>query len=172
VSSAEVPVGVGSLLSWIAGEVDAKHAVEIGAHGGVTGRWLLRGMDERGVLTSVAADEYDLREARGSFQAAGLTERVRAFTGDVDELLGRLSDASYDLVVMGSVGADQRVVRSHALRMLRPGGALIAIGVARPGTKDEARARRGFVRDLLDDDRLQVAVLPLHQGVVLARVLG
>lgn len=165
----DVPLPVAGLLAWTAASIGAKHAVEIGAHGGATGLCLLQGLDERGVVTSIAQDADDHRAASAAFAAAGVTDRVRSMTGDPDELLGRLSDGTYDIVLLGEVGVDQRTLRSHALRLLRPGGALIALGIARMAERDEDRARRNFVRDLADDDRLTVVVLPLHHGVVLAR---
>lgn len=168
-ASESVPLPIAGLLAWTAASIGAKHAVEIGAHAGATGLCLLQGLDPRGVVTSITRDTADHQAATDAFASAGVTDRVRSMAGDPSELLGRLSDATYDLVLIGDIGTDQRELRSHALRLLRPGGALIALGIARAGEREELRARRSFVRELADDERLTVVVLPLHHGVVLAR---
>lgn len=167
--SDEVPLPVAGLLAWSAASIGAKHAVEIGAHGGLTGLCLLQGLDPRGIVTSITRDPGDHEAATNAFSTAGVGDRVRSMAGDPTELLGRLSDGTYDLVLIGDIGTDQRELRDHALRLLRPGGALIALGIARAGDRDEIKARRSFVRELADDERLTVVVLPLHHGVVLAR---
>lgn len=164
-----VPLPIAGLLAWTAASIGAKHVVEVGAHGGATGLCLLQGLDPRGVVTSITRDTGDHEAATNAFNSAGVSDRVRSMAGDPTELLGRLSDGTYDLVLLGDIGTDQRELRSHALRLLRPGGALLALGIARAGERDELRARRSFVRELADDDRLTVVVLPLHHGVVLAR---
>ncbi len=162
---------VGAFLAWTSATAQARAVIEIGAAGGLTGLWLLRGMAPRGVLTSIDSDPQAQKLAARAYEEAGMTGRIRAILGDPLGVLPRLSDGSYDLLVLQSVGVDHARYLEHALRLLRPGGALVTrqIGEGSPG---EMRARREFVKLLSEDERLAAAVLPLDSGVAVAAVLA
>lgn len=166
----EVPVPsppVGALLCWLAGILGARSVVEVGSAAGVTGLWLLKGMDPRGTLTSIESDPNVQSAATDSFAEAGVAGRVRAILGDPIEVLDRLSDRSYELVVAQAVGADHRGLLGHAVRLLRPGGMLVVRDLA-VGAPPEVRVRREFTRDLIEHERFTTVVLPLDGGVALA----
>lgn len=162
---------VGALLAWTSATVRARGVVEVGATGGVTGLWLLRGMTPRGVLTTIDPDPQAQKLAARAYEEAGVTSRIRAILGDPLEVLPRLSDGGYDLLVLQSVGPDHPRYLEHALRLLRPGGVLLARQIAE-GNPSELRARREFVQQLSEDERFAVAVLPLDTGVAVATVLA
>lgn len=161
---------VGHLLAWTAATVGARHLVEVAGTVPGTALWLLRGAGAKAVLTRVAANEADEDAARRAFDAAGVGGQVRAMRGDADELLARLADGGYDLVLLAQPNAAERPIRTHALRLLRPGGVLVALDVATDTGDLDRRERRALVRDLIEDDRLSVAVLPVSGGVVVARL--
>ncbi len=162
---------VGALLAWTSVTLRARGVVEVGATGGVTGLWLLRGMIPRGVLTTIDQDPQAQKLAARAYEDAGVTSRIRAILGHPLEVLPRLSDGSYDLLVLQSVGADHARYLEHALRLLRPGGVLVARQIAE-GSRSELRARREFVQLLAEDEGLSVAVLPLDTGVAMATVVS
>jgi predicted O-methyltransferase YrrM len=156
----------GALLAWVAVQVAASSAVEVGSAGGVSGLWLLRGLAERGALTSIEPDPHAHGLASAAYAAAGVSSRVRSILGDPGAVLPRLSDGSYDLAVFQSAGGSSPVDLQHARRLLRPGGVLVARGVARRGDRAETRAR--FLQQLLEDEAFVTAVLPMDEGVALA----
>lgn len=158
---------VGALLAWIASSVAARHVVEVGSAIGVTGLWLLRGMHPKGVLTSIEPDPHAQGLAGQAFDDAGVGDRVRSILGDPLEVLDRLSDHTYDLLVFQRVDQEHHKLLSHAVRLLRPGGVLVARSIA-VGSGPEVRARRAFVQALADDDRLTAVVLPLDAGIAVA----
>jgi predicted O-methyltransferase YrrM len=157
---------VGALLWWLATTMSARSAVEVGAAGGVTGLWLLEGMATKGVLTSIERDPHVHSLAAEAFDALAAGPRVRAILGDPDEVLPRLADASYDLLLLQ--GSAFRVIDplEHAHRLLRVHGILVARGVLAKGDHAEARAR--FLPAITDHPGFASVVLPLDDGVVLA----
>lgn len=157
---------VGALLSWAAATAGARHVVEIGSAAGVSALWLLRGMTDRGVLTSVEHDGHRHGLATTAYEEAGATERVRAILGDATQVLPRLSDDGYDLVLIQGRAAEYPAYLEHARRLLRPGGMLVARGVLRRG--EDAEALADFVGALADDERLASTILPIDGGVALA----
>lgn len=164
---------VGSLLAWLARWVGARTAVEVGSAAGVTGLWLLKGLPERGVLTSVEPDAHRHGLAAQAFTEAGVSGRVRAIEGDPGTVLPRLADGGYDLVLLQQ--GDDPTHLEHGLRLVRAGGLVVVRGAA---PRERARSVvAGLVGDagtdpleaLADDDRLDVTLLPLDGGLLLAR---
>jgi predicted O-methyltransferase YrrM len=158
---------VGALLRWAVVTCGARAAVEVGAAGGVSGLWLLRGLPDGGVLTSIEPDPHAHGLAGEAFEQVEAAARVRSILGDPPTVLERLSDGAYDLIVLQSPASSYPEALAHARRLLRPGGMLLARGVLRPGEHDaEALAR--FVQELADDEAFDGVVLPVEDGLALA----
>lgn len=124
-AGAAVPVAAmtGAALRFLAAAIDARAVVEIGTGYGTSSLWLLRGMRQGSVLTSVDVEPEHHRLARQVFGAAGYSaSRYRLITGRALDVLPRLADGAYDLVFCD---ADKRELVDYltaALRLLRPGG--------------------------------------------------
>lgn len=171
-----VTPGVGSLLTVLAASSGAKAIVEIGTGTGVSGLWLLRGMADGGVLTSIDVSSENQRAAREAFDNSGIkTGKARLITGSATDVLPRLSDHSYDMVF---IDADIEEVSSYimqARRLLRHSGlivvhsALLSDRVADPAKRDATTTcMREAIHDTRDDDALLSALVPLGDGLLLA----
>ena len=157
---------VGALLRWAARTTGASSAVEIGSAGGVTGLWLIQGLAEKGVLTSLDPDPHAHGLSTDAFGRSGAGGRIRAILGDPDEVLPRLSDGAYGLAVLQGPAFAAIDPLEHARRLLHPGGVLLALGLLATGEHAEARAR--FLQAIVDDPAFDVIVLPIDDGVALA----
>ena len=94
-----VSPAAGALLSVLARLSGGKAVVEVGTGAGVSGLWLLSGMREDGVLTTIDIEPEHQRLAKQAFSEAGIGPgRTRLIGGRAQEVLTRLADASYDLV--------------------------------------------------------------------------
>lgn len=163
----EVPTPeVGALLRWAATTCRAGSAVEIGAGGGISGLWIVPALGARGVLTSIESDPHAHALATTAYAEAGVEGRIRAILSDPNDVLPRLSDGAYGLVLLQGVPSGFVGALAHARRLLRPGGMLIARGVLRHGHHAEDLAR--FLDALASDELLTCSVLPLDGGLVLA----
>ncbi len=150
--------GTCGLLRWAAATVAARHAVEIGSSAGLTGLSIIDGMEDRGILTSIEADAHVHGLATSAYERGGVSERVRSILGDPGEMLDRLSDGAYELVVLA---VPRPGFLDHVLRLLKPGGMLIILHADRaPGFSDAV--------DEFED--LITAHLPFDGGLVLATV--
>jgi predicted O-methyltransferase YrrM len=149
-----VDTTTGSLLRLLAAVSGAKAVVELGTGAGVSTLWLLRGMREDGILTTVDPETEHQRLARQSLAEAGYgTGRVRLIAGRALEVLPRLSDGAYDLVFCDALPQENADYLDAALRLLRPGGLVVfarALNDGRvvdPSARDAdggaARARQG-----------------------------
>ena len=172
-----VPIspGVGSALRFLASAVKARAVVEVGTGTGLSGLWLLRGMRPDGVLTTIDVDPEHQRIARAAFVASGHgPSRLRLINGMGLEVLPRLTDGGYDLVLVDTSAADHPRYLDEALRLLRPGGVLalhgvLGAGVLDPDAADEATlALREVTRLVREDERLAPTLLPLGEGLLTA----
>jgi predicted O-methyltransferase YrrM len=111
------------VLRFLASAIGARAVVEIGTGFGASGIWLLRGMRQGAVLTSVDTEPEHHRLARTVFAAAGFpSARYRLITGRALEVLPRLADSAYDLVFCDADKREYPEYLAAALRLLRPGG--------------------------------------------------
>lgn len=159
--------------------MDARAVVEIGTGTGVSGLWLLRGMAADGVLTSVDLEAEHQRLARETFAEAGIaSQRYRLIAGAALDVLPRLTDGHYDLVLCDAAKGEYTEYVQEALRLLRPGG-LVAIDnalwhdrVADPSQRDqETVAIRELGRTVRDDETLLPVLLPVGDGLLVAQKL-
>lgn len=176
-AAAPLSPGGGAALALLAATVSARAVVEIGTGTGVSGLYLLRGMAADGTLTSIDVDPELQRAARASFTAAGVgPSRLRLINGMALDVLPRLSDGAYDLVLADAVPAEYPGYLSEAVRLLRPGGVLVLEGVADGGRIDGDRAQDGpgtaalreVIDQVRDDERLLSALLPVADGMLCA----
>ncbi len=113
----------GAALRFLASAIGARAVVEIGTGFGTSGLWLLRGMRQGSVLTSVDTEPEHHRLARAVFAEAGFgSARYRLITGRALEVLPRLADGAYDLVFCDADKREYPEYLAAALRLLRPGG--------------------------------------------------
>jgi predicted O-methyltransferase YrrM len=175
-----VPVqpGCGATIRFLASVLDAKAVVEVGTGTGVSGVWLLRGMHPDGVLTTVDVEAEHTRLARETFSQAGIPpQRTRLITGRALEVLPRLSDNAYDLVLADAAKEEYASYLEEAIRLLRPGGvvafdnALWDNQVADPAQRDPVTvAIRELARTVREDERLVPVLLPVGDGLLCARL--
>ena len=165
--------GGGAALALLAATVSARAVVEIGTGAGVSGLYLLRGMASDGTLSSIDVDPELQRAARATFVEAGFgASRLRLINGMALDVLPRLTDAGYDLVLVDAVPVEYPAYLDEAVRLLRPGGMLVLVGVADGGrgTADGpvGEALREVVTRVREDERLLSALLPLAEGMLCA----
>jgi predicted O-methyltransferase YrrM len=164
----------------LASLLDAQAVVEIGTGTGVSGVWLLRGMRGQGVLTSVDSEAEHTRLARQTFAQAGFpAPRARLITGRALEVLPRLADEAYDLVLCDGDKQEYAAHLEQALRLLRPGGVVVFDNalwndrVADPSQRDPVTvAIREVVKAVRDDERLLPVLLPVGDGLLVAQRVG
>ena len=168
--------GGATALTLVAALLDARSVVEVGTGAGVSGLALLRGMRPDGVLTSVDVEAENQRVARATFAAAGISpSRTRLITGRALEVLPRLTDGHYDIVFLDGAKSEYLAYLEQAVRLLRPGGAVIFDNalwhdkVADPAQRDpQTIVLRELVTAVRDDERFTPSLLPVGDGLLVA----
>jgi predicted O-methyltransferase YrrM len=174
-----VGAGTGAALRFLASVLEARAVVEVGTGTGVSGMWLLRGMRDDGVLTTVDIEAEHQRLAREGFTEAGVPpQRARTIAGAALDVLPRLTDGHYDLVFIDGDKLEYAACLREALRLLRPGGVVAFDNtlwhgkVADPAQRDEETlAVRELLRQVAEHDELVPALLPVGDGLLVARLV-
>ena len=128
------------------------------------------------MLTTIDLEADHQRAAKEAFTAAGIPhQRTRVITGRALDVLPRMTDGAYDLVLIDADKAEYPAYTEHALRLLRSGGVLVLDNmlwgdkVADPAARDEKTVTlRDLGKSLRDRDDLQVALLPVGDGLLVA----
>lgn len=177
-----VPVGPGggAALSFLASVLQARSVAEIGTGTGVSGLWLLRGMQPDGVLTSVDLEAEHQRLARETFTEAGYApQRFRLIAGSGLDVMARLTDAGYDLVFLDGDKVEYAEYLDQALRLVRPGGVIVFDNalwhdrVADPAQRDpETIAIREVLQRVANDEHLRSVLMPVGDGLLAAQLLA
>ncbi len=167
----------GRFLQVVAAAVGARRALEIGTLAGYSGIWIARGLGEDGQLVTLESDPRNAEVARENFRAAGLAERVEVRLGPALETLPELlADAPFGLVFIDADKESYPAYLDWALRLTRPGAAILAHNVyahgdiVRSNGGERVAARREFNRRLAEDPRLASILVPLRDGLSLSIV--
>ncbi len=176
VGAGAVTPAVGALLSLLARLSGGRAVVEVGTGAGVSGLWLLSGMREDGVLTTIDIEPEHQRLAKQAFTEAGVGPgRTRLIGGRAQEVLTRLADETYDLVFVDASPVDQAQFVAEGVRLLRPGGVIVLHHAALDGRAGDPEAHdaevsavREAARQIAEDDRLNPVLVPLGDGVLIA----
>jgi predicted O-methyltransferase YrrM len=172
-----VSADTGAFLRLAARWVDAQAAVEIGSGAGYSGIWLARGLASKGTLTTIEADPDHQRLAKASYEEAQVSGRIRAILGQALDVLPRLSDGGYDLAFIDARKDEYPAYLDHALRLVRPGGVILADNVLWSGRVADTRASdpsteglRLYARRIAEDKRLESVILTIGDGLATSLV--
>jgi len=176
----------GKLLQLLARMVGAKRILEIGTLGGVSTIWLARALAPRGRVVTLEADREHFEVARANFARAGLAKRIDQRLGRALETLPRLEaegGAAFDFVFIDADKENTVPYFEWALRLSRPGAAIVVDNVVRDGRILDAKSRdvqirgmRRFHERLAREKRVSATTLQTvgskgYDGFTLALVL-
>jgi predicted O-methyltransferase YrrM len=169
----------GRLLQVLVHAVGARRVLEVGTLGGYSAIWMARALPPGGSLLTLEIEPSHAEFARRHLARAGLADRVEVRVGRALDLLPALDGERFDAVFLDADKEPLPTYFDWALRLLRPGGLLIADNALWGGrvlderVDDEAtRAVREFNRRLATDPRVTGIVVPTHDGVGIGIVVG
>lgn len=166
--------GFMTLLTRLAG---VRRAVEIGTFTGLSALAIARGLADGGTLTcfDISADFTAI--ARRYWQRAQVGDRVELRLGDAREQLRTLPvEPHLDLAFIDADKTSYPAYWEELVPRMRPGGLLIVDNVLQggrvvdPSEQGEAVvAIRDFNQRVRDDERVEVVMVPVADGLTLAR---
>jgi predicted O-methyltransferase YrrM len=155
------------------GSAVAGNIIEVGTGVGVSGLWMLAGAPQATLTTIDVESDYQDSARRALLEAGIAANRMRLIAGDAGEVLPRMNEASYDIVL---VDADPKSVIEyveHALRLARIGGTVLVAHalwrdrVADPVQRGDAvTGFRSLLREIAASDAVISALSPVGDGLL------
>jgi caffeoyl-CoA O-methyltransferase len=169
----------GQLLHLLALAVGARRALEVGVFMGYSSTWVALALPPDGKLIACDRSKEYTRRARQTWRDAGVEDRVELRLGPaLDTLDGLLSGGqagTFDFAYIDADKANYSNYYDRVLALVRPGGLIAADNVlwhgeiADPAVSGaDVEAVRAFNRKLHEDPRVEVSIVPLGDGLMLA----
>ena len=168
-----VSPATGAALAVLAAASAATKIIEIGTGVGVSGLWLFAGAPHA-TLTSIDIEPDFQQAARKAFADAGVpANRVRLITGRSHDVLPRMNEQSYDIVLVDADPLSVIENVEHGLRMVRPGGTVVVPHVlwrdrvADPVKRDDTvTGFRTLLNEVAASDAVLSSVTPAGDGLL------
>jgi caffeoyl-CoA O-methyltransferase len=173
----QVAVEQGAFLTQLARLIGARRAVEVGTFTGYSAISIARGLAADGELLCCDVSEQWAAIARRAFARAGLDSRIRLAVAPALETLRALPRAAnLDLAFIDADKTGYRAYYEELLPRLRPNGLVVFDNVLwngqviAPGPASEDTVAIRALNDfLVGDPRVDVVMLPVADGITLAR---
>ena len=159
----------------------ARRAIEVGVFTGYSSLAVMLAMPEDGWLLALDVSEEYTAVARRHWQAAGVAGRIELVIAPaaetLDARLARGEAGQYDFAFIDADKTSYLAYYERLLKLLRPGGLIVVDNtlwsgeVANPENREaDTRALREFNDALHRDPRVDIALLPVGDGLTLARL--
>lgn len=166
-----------AFLTFLARLTGARQAVEVGTFTGLSSLAMARGMAEDGRLTCFDVSAEYTSIARRFWARAGVDGRIELRIGPAGETLRALPNEPYlDLAFIDADKTGYPVYWAELVPRMRAGGLIVVDNVLRAGRvlaprNAEDRAIAAFNDEIMTDVRVEVLMLPIADGLTLARRL-
>ncbi|WP_028569305.1 O-methyltransferase [Salinispora tropica] len=165
-----------AFLTFLTRLLGARQAVEVGTFTGLSALAIARGLAEDGQLTCFDVSEEFTGIARRYWARAGVDDRVQLRIGPAEETLRELpGDRHLDFAFIDADKVGYSAYWAELVPRMRPGGVIAVDNVLRDGRvlapQDAGdRAIAAFNDEVLADVRVDPMMLPIADGLTLARV--
>src|SRR6476469_2450827 len=170
----------GAFLAMLAELTGSRRCIEIGTFTGYSSTAVALRLPEDGRMVCCDVSEEWTSVARKYWAEAGVTDKIDLRIGPASETLdGLLADGgegSYDFAFVDADKSGYDGYYERLLRLVRPGGLIVFDNtlwggeVISPDAQDkDTRAIRDLNAKLAADERITVCLLPVADGVTLAR---
>jgi len=169
----------GKILEILAKIIGAKNIVEIGTYTGYASIFLARGLAAKGKLTTIDINEELEEMVQDFFNQSGLEDKIDYRIGDALEVIPTLS-GPFDFVF---IDADKRNYVNYydlVVDKMKPGGLILADNILWSGkvlSKNRKKIDKetatilAFNEKVNADQRVENVILPIRDGIMLARKL-
>lgn len=165
----------GRLLSLLSLLLRPRRILELGTFTGYSALCLAEGLLSDGELHTIEGNPETAFLARQNFALSPFNDQIHLHQGQADELLPTLP-ATFDLIFLDGDKRGYPAYFHQLIERLRPGGLLLADNIlwdGRVSTSGQAdpdvTALREYNQLVAEDNRLSTVVLPLRDGLSVAR---
>ncbi|MEM9809036.1 MAG: class I SAM-dependent methyltransferase [Cyanobacteria bacterium P01_D01_bin.56] len=169
----------GQFMTLLLRLVGAKKVLEIGTFTGYSALWMALALPSDGTLVACDVSEEYTAMARRYWQAAGVANKITLHLAPAVETLDNListgNSGTFDFVFIDADKTSYHDYYEKALELLRPGRLIAIDNVLWGGAvanldelDDNTVALRNLNQALYMDDRIELSMLPIADGLTLA----
>lgn len=168
----------GRLLKMLTGMIKPKRVLELGTFSGYSALCIAEALDDDAELHTVEVDDELEDFIRANLASSPHGKKVTLHIGDALDTMGRWEQETFDMVF---IDADKRAYPDYyqaAIRLLRPGGYIIAdntlwdghvVETCRHSPQTEGILR--FNNMVAADPTVEKVIMPLRDGLTIIRKL-
>ncbi len=171
----------GQFMQMLARLTGARRAIEVGVFTGYSSLAVMLAMPEDATLLALDVSEEYTAIARRHWQAAGVADRIELViapaTVTLDARIAQGEAGRYDFAFIDADKTSYLAYYERLLKLVRPGGLIVVDNtlwggrVADPAEHEaDTVALRAFNEALHRDERIDLALLPIADGISLARI--
>ncbi|HEU0204662.1 MAG TPA: class I SAM-dependent methyltransferase [Burkholderiaceae bacterium] len=169
----------GQFMALLAKLIGARRTIEVGVFTGYSALVVALALPEDGRVLACDIDEKVTRTAREFWERAGVAHKIDLVLAPAQQTLDREltggAAGSYDFAFIDADKTNYDAYYEACLQLLRPGGLIVFDNVlwggrvAREADEADTRALQALNKKLHGDERIDLAMLAVGDGVTLAR---
>lgn len=170
----------GQFMALLVKLMGARRLIEIGTFTGYSSLCMARALPADSYLLCCDIDENWTRIAQGYWERAGVAGKIELklapATGTLQTLIDQHRQNTFDLAFIDADKENYDHYYEHCLQLIRPGGLILLDNmlwdgkVADPSIDDaDTRAIRALNKKLQSDQRVDFSLVPIADGVGMAR---
>lgn len=167
----------GALLRFLSRMIQPTTVLEIGSFTGYATLCLLEGLAPKGTIHTIEVNQELGYLIKKYIDRAGATDQIQLHIGDAKKIIPTL-DATYDLVFIDAGKMHYPQYYDLIIDRVNPGGYILADNVLWDGKVIRKEKDRDseildyFNKKIHQDPRVENILLPIRDGLMLARKLG
>ena len=174
-SSMQIAPEQGQFMAFLLKLMGARRVLEIGTYTGYSALVMAESLPEDGRVVTLDRNEKTTGVAREFWEKAGVSHKIELRLGPARETL-KEPTGTFDFVFIDADKTNYGFYYEHALKLMEPGGLIVLDNmlwggqVANPHADDpDTLALKALNRKIRDDDRVDLSLLPVADGITLAR---
>ena len=182
IANMQIAPDQGAFMTLLARAIGAREALEVGTFTGYSAICIARGLAPGGRLLCCELSEEFAETAARNIEAAGVGDRVEIRVGPAAETLAALPERElFDLTFIDADKPGYATYYEEALERTREGGLILLDNVLAGGSiaspdaevpegwRESAAALRELNERLVDDERVDLAMVGIADGLTIAR---
>ncbi len=173
----------GQFMALLVEMLGARHTIEVGTFTGYSALAVALALPDDGRVTACDVNSDFVDAGRAFWEEAGVTSKIDVRIGDAVQTLRSLreegGDEQFDFAFIDADKGNYSTYYEHCLALVRKGGVVAVDNVLWGGsvadpddTKPSTEAIRALNRTIHRDDQVSVSMIPIGDGLYLARKRG